>query len=109
MEVYSEVEYKNVDASAGATFVVELEVPFEHMAKVYMDLKTWLFVQRTSKICEKSALGHVYDQLLIMFTTKNSILGNVKRWFSAEMGKFWVLQNKGLSNVIIVIFSYVQM
>ena len=28
---------------------------------------------------------------------------------SAEMGKFWVLQNKGLSNVIIVIFSYVQM
>ena len=25
------------------------------------------------------------------------------------MGKFWVLQNKGLSNVIIVIFSYVQM
>ena len=39
MEVYPEVEYKNFDASTGATFVVELKVRFEHMPKVYMDLK----------------------------------------------------------------------
>ena len=39
MEVYPQVNYQNVDASAGATYVVELEVPFEHMEKVYVDFK----------------------------------------------------------------------